>query len=39
MLKEELPHHHNEGGKIPDIKEQLSNIEDFQTIAEIFNIA
>ncbi len=36
MLKEELPHHHKEGRETPDIKEQLSNIDDFQTIAEIF---
>lgn len=36
MLKEELPHHHKEGIETPDIKEQLSNIDDFQTIAEIF---
>ncbi len=36
MQKEKLPHHHKEGTETPDIKEQLSNIDDFQTIAEIF---
>ncbi len=36
MLKQTLPHHHQEGKKIPDIMEQLSKIDDFQTIAEIF---
>lgn len=36
MLKKELPHHHEEGIETPRIQEQLSNIEDFQTIAEIF---
>ncbi len=36
MLKEGLPHHHKEGKEIPAIREQLSNIDDFQTIAEIF---
>ncbi len=36
MLKEELPHHHKKGKETPVIKEQLSHIDDFQTIAEIF---
>jgi len=36
MLKEELSLHHKEEKEAPDIREQLSNIEDFQTIAEIF---
>ncbi|XCP84450.1 metalloregulator ArsR/SmtB family transcription factor [Roseburia hominis] len=31
-----IPHHHKEGEEIPAIREQLSNIDDFQTIAEIF---
>ncbi len=36
MLKEELPRHHKESKDTPNIKEQLSNIDDFQKIAEIF---
>ena len=36
MLKKELPHHHTEGTNTSYIQEQLSNIDDFQTIAEIF---
>lgn len=36
MPKNELPHHHKEEQRIPAVREQLSNIEDFQTIAEIF---
>lgn len=36
MLKKELPHHHGEGKEASIIQEQLSNIDDFQTIAEIF---
>lgn len=36
MLKEELPHHYKEEKEIPAIKEQLSNLDDFQTIVEIF---
>ncbi len=36
MLNEELPHYHKEGKETPNIKEQLSNIDDFQTVAEIF---
>ena len=36
MLKKELPHHHEEGTDTSYIQEQLSNIDDFQTIAEIF---
>ena len=36
MLKKELPHQHQEGTEISHIQEQLSNIGDFQTIAEIF---
>jgi len=36
MLKQKLPYHHKERKEIPNIKEQLSNIDDFQTIAEIF---
>lgn len=36
MSKQALPHHHQEGNEIPDIMEQLSKIDDFQTIAEIF---
>lgn len=36
MRTEKLPHNHNEGKETQTIQEQLSNIEDFQTIAEIF---
>ncbi|MBD5484434.1 MAG: winged helix-turn-helix transcriptional regulator [Lachnospiraceae bacterium] len=36
MLKKELPHHHEEGINTSYIQEQLSNIEDFQTVSEIF---
>ena len=36
MLKEKLPHHHGEGIETSGILEQLSTIDDFQTIAEIF---
>jgi len=36
MSKQLLPHHHQEGKEIPDIMEQVSKINDFQTIAEIF---
>ena len=36
MSKKELPHHHKEETENSRIQEQLSNIEDFQTIAEIF---
>ena len=36
MMKKELPHHHGEGTNTSYIQEQLSNIENFQTIAEIF---
>ncbi len=37
MQKKGLPHQHKEEKGTPDIiKEQLSNIDDFQTIAEIF---
>ena len=36
MLKHELPHHHGEGSGTSHIQEQLSNIEDFQMVAEIF---
>ena len=36
MLKKELPHHHEEAAGTSRIQEQLSNIDDFQTIAEIF---
>ncbi len=36
MLNKTLPHHHNEGETIPNIMEQLSKIDDFQKIAEIF---
>ena len=36
MLKKELPHHHAEATETSRIQEQLSNIDDFQTIAEIF---
>ncbi len=36
MSKQTLPHQHQEGKEIPDIMEQLSKIDDFQTIAEIF---
>ncbi len=35
-MKKELPHHHNEGKEASNIMEQLGNIDDFQTIAEIF---
>ncbi len=36
MLKQTLPHHHNEGKETSDIMEQLRKIDDFQTIAEVF---
>ena len=36
MLKKELPHHHEDETETSRIQEQLSNIDDFQTIAEIF---
>ncbi len=36
MLKKELPHHHGEEKETSGIQEQLSNINNFQTIAEIF---
>lgn len=36
MLKKELPHNHKEGNATPDIKKHLNNINDFQTVAEIF---
>ena len=36
MLEKELPHHHGERNGTSHIQEQLSNIDDFQTIAEIF---
>jgi len=36
MLKQKLQHHHKEEKETPDIKEQLSNIDDFRKIAEIF---
>ncbi len=36
MLHQTLPHHHNEEGRIPEMMEQLSHIDDFQTIAEVF---
>ncbi len=36
MLKKELPHHHEEETETSRIQEQLSNIDNFQTVAEIF---
>lgn len=36
MSKNELPHHHTGEKEISGIREQLNNIEDFQTIAEVF---
>ena len=36
MLKQTLPHHHHEGKETSGIMEQLSKIDDFQTIAEVF---
>ncbi len=36
MLKKELPHHHGEETKTHCMQEQISNISNFQTIAEIF---
>ncbi len=36
MINERLPHHHKERKGTPTIQKQLSNIEDFQIIAEIF---
>ncbi len=36
MIKETLPHYHGEGKETSGIRKQLNNIEDFQTIAEIF---
>ena len=36
VLKKELPHQHGEGTESAIIQKQLSNVNDFQTIAEIF---
>ncbi len=36
MPQQTLPHHHHEEGKVPEMMEQLSHIDDFQTIAEVF---
>ena len=36
MIKEKLSHYHKEGKGTLTLQEQLSNIEDFQIIAEIF---
>ena len=36
MEKMSLPHQHGEGQEIELIREQLNNIEHFQTVAEIF---
>ena len=36
MLKKELPHHHTEESENSRIQEQLSNIDNFQTVAEVF---
>lgn len=36
MLKKELPHHHEEETENSRIQEQLSKIDNFQTVAEIF---
>lgn len=36
MIKKELPHNHGEGEETLDIQKQLSNTEQFQTVAEIF---
>ena len=36
MLKKELPHHHKEESENSLIQEQLSNIDNFQTVAEVF---
>lgn len=36
MIKEILPHQHNDSAKTRAIQEQLCKIDDFQTIAEIF---
>lgn len=36
MSEKELPHYHGEKKEISYVKEQLSNIDNFQTVAEIF---
>ncbi len=36
MANIELPHHHGEGRKTAQIQAQLSRVEHFQTVAEIF---
>ena len=36
MVKKDLPHHHEEETEISGIQKQLSNIDNFQKIAEIF---
>lgn len=36
MTKKELPHNHGEFKELSEIQEQLNNINDFQTVAEIF---
>ncbi len=36
MTRKELPHHHGKESQTLEIQEQLNNIPDFQTVAEIF---
>ncbi len=36
MMKTDLPHNHGEGKETLDIQKQLSNTDQFQTVAEIF---
>ncbi len=36
MSKKELPHHHRKENETLDIQEQLSHVNNFQTVAEIF---
>lgn len=36
MQNRELPHSHGEGDKITWIREQLNQVEDFQTVSDVF---
>ena len=36
MKQMKLPHYHGEGPKINSIQEQLDQVDDFQTVADVF---
>lgn len=36
MERIELPHHHGEGSRLLPLQEQVSRVEHFQTVAEVF---